>query len=157
MLFRQNFGRCHQGDLPAATDRPGRGERCHDGFSAPNVALKQTMHGLRTTEVPTNLGDDAGLSAGQSKRQLCQQPTFHRIVAQWRRANLISLGPRASQRELLGNEFIQNDSTPWRTLTVVLFSLRRRIGWQWGVEGFDRLSEPRHSEFTDQIGRNRLP
>jgi hypothetical protein len=70
---------------------------------------------------------------------------------------LISLGPRARQRELLGDKFIQNDSTPWRTLTVVLFSLRRRIGWQWGVKGFDRLSEPRHSEFTDQIGRNRLP
>jgi hypothetical protein len=114
------------------------------------------VHRPRSTEVPADFGDDSGLSAGQSKRQLCQQPTFHRIVAQWRRANLISLGPRARQGELLGNEFIQNDSPPWRTLTVVFCGLRRGIGWQWGVEGFDSLGKLWQCKFSVQIGRNRL-
>jgi hypothetical protein len=49
------------------------------------------MHRPRCTEVPSNFGDDSGLSAGQSERQLRQELTFHCIVAQWRRADLISL------------------------------------------------------------------
>jgi hypothetical protein len=56
----------------------------------------------------------------------------------------------------LGNEFIQNDSPPWRTLPVVILPLRRRIGWQWGVKGFEGRGKVRHCELADQIRRNRL-
>jgi hypothetical protein len=56
----------------------------------------------------------------------------------------------------LSDEFIENESTPWWTLTVVLFTLTRRISWQGGMKGFDGLSESGHCEITDQIERNRL-
>jgi hypothetical protein len=91
------------------------------------------------------------------KRQTGQKLTFHCIVAQWRRTNLIPRGPRASECQLLSDELIKNESLPWWTLAVVVCSLTRRIGWQRGVKGFDGLSEPRHREVTDQIGRYRLP
>ena len=54
MLAREDFGRRHEGGLPAGLDHGRRGDQRHHGLAGADIALQQAQHALRPREV----GDD---------------------------------------------------------------------------------------------------
>ncbi|KAF4531144.1 hypothetical protein B566_EDAN019179, partial [Ephemera danica] len=69
MLLGQNFGRRHQGALPAAVDGAGGRQRRHHRLARTDIALQQAVHGLGQGNVGANLFGHAGLGAGQGEGQ----------------------------------------------------------------------------------------
>ena len=65
MLPRQQLGRRHQRRLRAGLHRARHGEQRDDGLAAADIALQQAQHAMRAREVGVDLGERAGLRAGQ--------------------------------------------------------------------------------------------
>ena len=76
VLSCQNFGRHHNGGLPAALYRDHSRGRGTDGFAASNVTHHHARHGIGLGHIRTDLLDRAALCLGQlvrQKRQKCAQ------------------------------------------------------------------------------------
>src|SRR5690242_1034878 len=70
MLLREDFRRCHQCTLEAATDHDEHANKCDNGFSASHISLQQPAHLAARTHVGVNLFNDSLLGASQLKRQV---------------------------------------------------------------------------------------
>ena len=65
MLARQNFGRRHEGRLPAGLDHMRRGKQRHHGLAGADVAVQQPQHALRLRQIGDDVGDRAVLRRRQ--------------------------------------------------------------------------------------------
>ena len=68
MLFRQDLGGRHEGDLPPRLDRLQRRQRRDDRLAAADVALQQPLHRHRALEVVADLAPDALLRSRELER-----------------------------------------------------------------------------------------
>ena len=69
VLHRQNFGRGHQGALPAVQGGQVDARRRHQGFAAAHIALQKTVHGGGAAQVGGDLLGGPALGAGGGKGQ----------------------------------------------------------------------------------------
>ena len=69
MLAGEQLGRRHQRRLRSRLDRACHGEQRDHGLAAADIALEETQHALRAREIGVDLGQGAGLRAGQREGQ----------------------------------------------------------------------------------------
>ncbi len=65
VLAGENFGRRHEGGLPAGFDYRRRRDQRHHGLAGADIALQQPQHALRTGEVGGDVVDRLLLPVGQ--------------------------------------------------------------------------------------------
>ena len=69
MLFGQDLGGRHDGNLVAVFHRDDRGQERHDGLAGADVALQQALHRPRALQVSHNLRERLALPFRQLERQ----------------------------------------------------------------------------------------
>jgi hypothetical protein len=70
VLLGKQFCRHHDGRLRSRSGSDQRGDGCHNRFSRADVALQESVHGPRCSEIFEDLADGAALRPGQRKTQL---------------------------------------------------------------------------------------
>ena len=113
MLFGKDLGRCHQGCLITRFNGLTGGQRCDHRLAAADIALQQPLCWLGSLQVLLDLAPDTLLCGREVKRQataqlLGQKP--RRLQA--RRILLAAQAIGAAKGQLLGDQFIELDSTP---------------------------------------------
>ena len=127
MLAREQLGRRHQRGLRAGLDRGRHGEQRDDRLAAADIALQQTQHAMRAREIGVDLGERAGLRAGQLEGEGVEDR-----VAQLARSSepppRTPLEPRADhgERKLIGEQLVISEPRPrWRRRQKIGLGLRR--------------------------------
>ena len=69
MLLRQDFGRSHQGPLPASTDGAEQRGNRHNRFTGAHIPLDQPGHGFGTLQISLDLSKNPLLRPGEGKGQ----------------------------------------------------------------------------------------
>ena len=113
MLLGEDFGRRHEGDLPAVLHREERRQQRHDGLARADVALQQPVHRLRLLHVLADVLQRLALAAGEVKREHASQRLTDPIVDVDREtlALGIALLPPQQQADLKAEEFFQDQPT----------------------------------------------
>ena len=107
VLAGQDFRGCHDGGLGARLDRAQRRQQRDHRLAAAHVALKQAQHADGFGHVGVDLGQRAGLGAGQRPRQCRQNLGPQRAVAAHRPAlQLAHVGAHHGQGQLVGEQFV---------------------------------------------------
>jgi hypothetical protein len=110
VLFGQQFGGCHDRDLPAVLDHREARERGHQRLAAADVALHQAQHRRAAREVAADLGADAQLRAGRGEGERAQQAlaesavVMHHGGAVRARALAHQQQPEVVRQQFLGRE-----------------------------------------------------
>ena len=132
MLFGQDFGRRHQGALPAGVDRHGRSQRGDHGLARADIALQQSMHRLRPRQIAGDFLTDTPLRVGQRERQHRQQLLMDAATrgVQRRRLQPRPLALRLQLAQLLSQQLVELQPLPGRMALIFQCSqasLRRRM------------------------------
>ena len=128
MLAGENFGRRHEGGLPAGFDHRRRRDQRHHGLAGADIALQQPQHALRTGEVGDDVVDRLLLRMGQRIGQALQDARAQAALA-GRAAAGLPAHVRAHQREreLAGEQFVIGEPRPGRTLRRDVVRLGRPV------------------------------
>ena len=119
---------------PASTAR-GHGEQRDHGLAAADIALQQTQHALRAREIGVDLGQRAGLRAGQLEGQ-GGEDRLAELAGSSEPPAGTPLEPRADdgKRKLIGEQLVISEPRPgWRRRQKIGFGLgrmqaRKRLG-----------------------------
>jgi len=122
MLRGEDFGRRHQGALPAGVDGARGGQRRDHRLARPDIALQQPVHGLGARQVGADLAHHAPLRGGECERQRGLQALPQGVGALRRRQHrgmqARALAPRLVLRELLRQQLLGLEPLP-RGVAVV--------------------------------------
>ena len=80
MLFRQHFGRRHEGDIVAAFQRHQRAAGRHDGLAGAHIALQQPAHRVCAGKALAQFAQDPRLRLGQLEPEPGQKGFDEMIV-----------------------------------------------------------------------------
>ena len=113
VLFGQDLGWRHEGNLEAVLHRHDCGDQRDDGLARSDIALEQTVHRLRPLHVFDDLGNHLLLIAGELERQHAARGLAD-FVGDDRRSRL-SFGvrppPPHDQPELKEEELLEDQAT----------------------------------------------
>ena len=128
MLAGEDFGRRHEGRLPAGLDH-GRGrDQRHHGLAGADVALQQPQHALRAGEVGDDVVDRLLLRMGQRVGQRLQDARAQAAFAGRAAAGLPAhMRAHQRQRELAGEQFVVGEPRPGQTLGQNVVRLGRPV------------------------------
>ena len=136
MLAGEDFGRRHQGGLPASLDHRRCRKQRHHRLAGADVAMQQSDHALRAGEI----GHDVVHRARLRRRQRIGQRRDH-LGAQAALAGAAAAGQAAlmgahqRERELPGEQFVIRQPRPGR-------AVRRDVdGLDRPVQRFERVGE----------------
>ena len=115
MLARKDFGRRHEGSLPAGLDHARRRGKRHHGFAGADVALQQAQHALRQGEVGRDVVERLLLRmrerVGQGLQNARPQASFAGAAAAGLTAHMCA---HQRKRELPGQQFVIGKPRPCR-------------------------------------------
>ena len=112
MLFGQDFGGGHQGDIEIAFEGHQRGTGGDDGFAGADVALEQTAHGVGAAQVGADIAQDAGLGVRQLEAESGEEGFDEMVVAAAGKGLCVGFEffPALSDLKLEGDKFIQGQT-----------------------------------------------
>ncbi len=120
MLFGEDLGGCHEGNLVAIFDGLKCRECGDDGFSAADIAQQQTLHRMWFCQIAADLAEYFLLCAGQFERQVFQQFAGEMTYRfERRRCALASFLVMHAHRELLRQQFIEFDTPPGGMTAII--------------------------------------
>ena len=115
MLARKDLGRRHDGGLPSGLDDARRRGKCNHRFSGADVALQQTQHPLRQSEVGRDVVERLLLRMRERIRQRLQYARPQASLAGAAAAGLTAhMCPDKRKRELPGQQFVIGKPRPGR-------------------------------------------
>ena len=90
------------------------GERSYDGLAAADVALNEAVHGTVRGQIGEDLVRDAALGVREVEGKLRKEAADQfGVVARERRGGALKgHGARFAQRDLLGEEFVEDEPAP---------------------------------------------
>ena len=110
MLFGEQLGRRHQGDLVAVFEQAGRDGGSDRRLAGAHVALQQTLHRLAAGQVVIDFGDDAILRTSQDEAERGAQAGAQGAGADGRRAEAPPGQAQAAQTDLVGQQLLEHQA-----------------------------------------------
>ena len=150
VLPGEDFGRCHEGRLPAGRNGLTGSERSNDGLAGTDVALQQALHRVRLGEVAADFGHRPQLGAGETERQAVEQARAEIVAShQHRRPLFAPCKVGAAQAQLLGQHLVELDALPGGMVARVQ---RVEIGPRWrAMQEMQAARETRQLEMLTQF------
>ena len=146
MLAGEDFGRRHEGGLPAGFDHRRRRDQRHHGLAGADIALQQPQHALRAGEVGDDVVDRLLLRMRERIRQRLQDARAQAAFAGRAAAGLPAhMRAHQRQRELAGEQFVIGEPRPGRD-----FPARCRAARPAGADGAARRRKPENARATTQ-------
>ena len=134
MLAGEDFGRRHEGGLPAGFDHGGGGDQRHHGLAGADIALQQPQHALRAREVGDDVVDRLLLRMGERIGQRLEDARAQAAFAGRAAAGLPAhMGAHQRQRELAGEQFVIGQPRPGQALGRDVVRLVRPMQMAQGV------------------------
>lgn len=114
MLLGEDLGGRHEGGLMTRGHGAQGGERSYDGLAADDVALNEAVHGTVRGQIGEDLVRDAALGVREVEGKLRKEAADQfGVVARERRGGALKgHGARFAQRDLLGEEFVEDEPAP---------------------------------------------
>jgi hypothetical protein len=118
VLLGKNFGRRHEGRLPAGRNRLAGSERGDDGLAGTDIALQQALHRIGLGQIAGNFCHRPQLGAGQAERQAASSRRSRRDrPAQPAPARPARGAPdRRGAGQLLGQHLVELNPPPGRVI-----------------------------------------
>ena len=152
MLFGEQFGRRHQGRLPAAAHGARRRCRCDDRLAAADIALHQADHRLVEREVGVDVGERAPLRAGERVRQAGDEAGLEPGgIGERPSGVLVCVGAQPPHHHLVCEQFLEGE--PLLRGMAARVELIERCVERWPVHEAQGVAQRRQSGRQRQPGR----